>query len=37
MSEKNQPKPDPSRTDSKPENPRRTDLDQPDPGGQRKS
>ena len=29
------PKPDPTRTDSKPEKPRRTDLDFPDPGGKR--
>jgi hypothetical protein len=34
--DKPQPKPDPTRTDGKPGNPRRTDLDQPDPGGDRK-
>jgi len=28
-------RPDPTRTDSKPDQPRRTDLDHPDPGGKR--
>ena len=30
------PKPDPTRTDSKPEAPCRTDRDIPDPGGERR-